>query len=383
LVNDVAPLGIVQTGLGQVGRALIGQALAASERYPWIVYRGVGDRSGLVWRPQGWTPQELTDLLRAKDAGLSLRQYWNGRGAAEGVFVNERFDRGAAIVQPLAAAVAAGEDVALVDVTAERNAYAATLAARQAGAHVVLCNKWALAEDQARYDALLQAGPGRLQYETTVGAALPVLGVLDNLLRTGDEVTEIQAAISGTLGYVTSAIERGVPFSVALREAQALGYSEPDPRDDLGGIDARRKALILARKLGMRLDMADVAAASLVPEGLERTPLDAFWEGLRAQDADYAARVAAAAARGAALRFLAVINREGARVGLVEAPLDGLAGSLRGTESLFVFKTRRYGDQPLAVRGRGAGADLTASGVLADILAIHPERAARVAGGAP
>jgi homoserine dehydrogenase len=170
---------------------------------------------------------------------------------------------------------------------------------------------------------------------------------------------------------------------VALREAQALGYSEPDPRDDLGGIDARRKALILARKLGMRLDMGDVAAASLVPEGLERTPLDAFWEGLRAQDADYAARVAAAAARGAALRFLAVINREGARVGLVEAPLDGLAGSLRGTESLFVFKTRRYGDQPLAVRGRGAGADLTASGVLADILAIHPERAARVAGGAP
>jgi len=143
-VNDVAPLGLVQMGLGQVGRSLIRQALAAGERYPWLVYRGAADRSGLVWRPQGWTRQDLTDLLRAKDAGQSLRQYWNGRGAAHGVFVNERFDRGAASVQPLAAAVAAGEDMALVDVTAERNAYAATLAAREAGAHVVLCNKWSL-----------------------------------------------------------------------------------------------------------------------------------------------------------------------------------------------------------------------------------------------
>ena len=377
---DTDTLGIAQLGLGQVGRALIGHYLDAAGRYPWLRYLGLGDRSGFVWRPGGWGRAELRELLAAKAAGYSLRQFWTGLRNAEGEFVQERLDRGPGLVTRFAATWAGGSAV-LVDVTAERNTYAAVLAARQAGAHLVLCNKWPLAEDQARYDALFASGPGRLLYETTVGAALPVISTLDTLLLAGDEVAEIQAAISGTLGYVTSRIEAGEPFSVALRDAQTQGYTEPDPRDDLGGVDARRKALILARKLGQRLDMADVRVESLVPPGLESVPLAEFWTGLREVDPAYAARVDAAAARGNVLRFLAVIDADGARVGLAEVPRAGLAGSLTGTESLFVFKTRRYGDQPLAVRGRGAGAGITAAGVLADILAIHPARAARVLHG--
>jgi len=368
-------LGIVQLGLGSVGRALIEQVLAAAARYPWLQYQGLGDRSGFAWRPAGWSPAALRAVLAAKAAGRSLREQWSDLAAPEGHFVAARIDAGPAIVAPFRAACAAG-GLVLVDVTAEPGSYAAVRAAREAGAHVVLCNKWALAEDQERYDALLRAGRGRLLYETTVGAALPVLSTLDTLLLSGDRVESIEAAISGTLGYVTSAIQQGTPFSVALRAAQAAGYAEPDPRDDLAGVDARRKAVILARKLGLRLNMADVQIESLVPAGLEQGPLDTFWAGLGAGDAAYAARVAAARERGAVLRFLATIDAGGARAGLREVPATSLAGSLCGTESLFVFRTRRYGDQPLAIRGRGAGAVLTAGGVLADILALDPARAA-------
>ncbi len=373
--TETAALGIVQMGLGQVGRALITQYIAAADRYPWLQYRGLGDRSGFIWRGDGWTRAELRAVVAAKADGMSLRQYWNRLRQPRGECVQDRFDRGPDLVTRFGGAWGDGA-VALVDVTAERNTYPAVLAARQAGAHIVLCNKWPLAVDQAEYDALLRGGTGRLLYETTVGAALPVIGTLDALLLTGDEIGEIQAAISGTLGFVTSAIQEGKPFSVALRDAQALGFTEPDPRDDLGGVDARRKALILARKLGLRLNMADVEVESLVPRGLESVSLDAFWAGLRDVDAEYAARVAAAQERDAVLRFLALIDGRGARVGLLEVPRAGLAGGLTGTESLFVFKTRRYGEQPLAVRGRGAGADITASGVLADLLALRPGAAA-------
>jgi homoserine dehydrogenase len=117
--------------------------------------------------------------------------------------------------------------------------------------------------------------------------------------------------------------------------------------------------------------MAVVEVESLVPEGLEGVGLHEFWARLPEADAGYVSRVAAAERRGSVLRFLATISAEGCRVALAETPRDSLAGSLRGTESLFVFHTRRYGDQPLAVRGRGAGADLTASGVLADILSLR------------
>src|SRR5206468_2267971 len=153
-------------------------------------------------------------------------------------------------------------------------------------------NKWPLAENTARYEALLSAGNGAMLYETTVGAALPVINTLDKLLQTGDDIHKIEAAISGTLGYVCSEIQRGTPFSAALLSANRLGYTEPDPRDDLAGVDARRKALILARKLGQRLDMEDVQVESLVPPGLDTVTLEEFWRRLPEADAAYAERVA-------------------------------------------------------------------------------------------
>ncbi|HET6314531.1 MAG TPA: homoserine dehydrogenase [Chloroflexia bacterium] len=364
-------LQIVQLGLGGVGQALVRHYIDLAGSYPWLRYAGIADRSGLLLLEGGWTLDDLQSVLSSKAGGSGLAQFAGSFGArANFTPASEE-----SAMPPLDALFSSGERAAagefvVVDVTAERKAYDALVQARQHGAHLVLCNKWALAEDIERYDALVHGGSGRFLYETTVGAALPVINVLDSLLRTGDEVTAIDAAISGTLGYISTEIQTGVPFSAALAGAQSLGYTEPDPRDDLGGVDARRKALILARRLGMRLNMADIQVESLVPPGLDDISLTAFWQEIPLADMAYVNRVAEARARGNVLRYLARIDASGASVALREVPLDSLAGGLSGTESLFVFHTRRYGEQPLAVRGRGAGAEITASGVLGDILRL-------------
>lgn len=366
------PLRIVQLGLGGVGQALVRHYINLAGSYPWLGYAGIADRSGLLLLNSGSTLADLQSLLGTKGEGRRLAELADSFGT------RARFTPSSpeSALPPLDSVFSTDDntagvgDLVVVDVTAERHAYDTLLQARRQGAHLVLCNKWALAEDLERYDELVHGGSGRFLYETTVGAALPVINVLDSLLQTGDEVTAIDAAISGTLGYISTQIQAGVPFSVALAEAQKLGFTEPDPRDDLGGVDARRKALILARKLSMRLNMVDIQVESLVPQGLDDISLTAFWHQLPAADVKFAARVTEAAGRGNVLRYLARIDASGASVALREVPLNSVAGSLSGTESLFVFHTRRYGDQPLAVRGRGAGAEITASGVLGDILRL-------------
>lgn len=358
---------IVQLGLGGVGQSLLQQYLNVADRYPWLHYRAIADRSGLCYFPGGWTVDALNQALEAKQRGSTLAKLAAKLPGTEFVAAEDGISGLDVLFHGQS-----GVGSVLVDVTAERGSYAATLQAKEAGAHVVLCNKWALAEPQDRFDALLSAGSGKILYETTVGAALPVIITLDRLLGSDDKVTAIEAAISGTLGFVSTEIENGTPFSEALKRAQSLGYTEPDPRDDLAGIDARRKALILARKLGMRLDMADVKVETLVPPGLEAVSLDEFWLRLPEIDGSYKERVEMAAARGGVLRFLARIDENGAKIGLQEVPKASQPGSLIGTESLFVLYTQKYGDSPIAVRGRGAGAEITAAGVLADILTLDP-----------
>jgi homoserine dehydrogenase len=261
----------------------------------------------------------------------------------------------------------------VVDLTSSRELYPTHLALRKADYHLVLANKWPLTVPYDDYLNLWRAGDGtnQLRHETTVGASLPVIGPLDERVAVGDQVYEITASVSGTLGFVTSSIMEGISFSAALREAAANGYTEPDPRVDLGGIDAQRKALILARKLGMRLDLADVQVDSLLPSDLRDVSLEEFWEALPGLDSGYARRVAEAREKEQVLRYLAIITPgERPWVGLKEVPESSVLASTRGTESLFMFRTALYNEQPLVVRGQGAGGALTASGVLGDILAI-------------
>ena len=363
-------LAIVQLGLGGVGRALVRQHLDLADRYPQLGYTALGDRSGLLVAERGLAAVDLERVLELKAGGRSIAE---AAGQLSGpARLMEPSDSGLPDLGPLLVSAARAGSVVVVDATGDRTTHGTLLRARTLGAHVVMCNKWPLAVPFDRYEALMSAGGGanRIRFETTVGAALPVIGTLQMLLETGDDVYRIEASVSGTLGFVFTRLDAGEPFSAAVREAHRLGYTEPDPRDDLSGVDAQRKALILARVLGRRLDMADVRVESLVPASLQGAGLDEFWSRLPESDVEISARVEAAASRGCVLRYVATVDEGGASAAVVEVPSGGQLGSLRGTESLFLFHTRRYHDQPLSIRGRGAGADITASGVMSDILSL-------------
>lgn len=249
------------------------------------------------------------------------------------------------------------------------------------GIHVVAANKKPLTVEQSARDALMEAARRHYRayhYETTVGASLPVIETLKDLVRTGDRVKLIEGSFSGTLGYLTHELSSGTPLAQAVRTAQELGYTEPQPQDDLSGRDAARKALILARELGLRMDMEEVALEPLVPASiLAESDPTAFYAALSAYEADMAARIEALRASGQVLRYLARIDPEGpARgqpalwVGPVGVSLDHPAASLRGSEAIVAFTTARYQAYPLIVRGAGAGGAVTAAGVLADILRV-------------
>ncbi|HXF60845.1 MAG TPA: hypothetical protein VNK95_04470, partial [Caldilineaceae bacterium] len=183
-----------------------------------------------------------------------------------------------------------------------------------------------------------------------------------------DEVQRITGAFSGTLGYVMTGLQAGHPFSAVVREAHRLGYTEPDPRDDLGGVDVARKALILARGLGWRLEMDDVEVQGLYPAEMASLTVDEFMAALPTLDDHFRAQVEAAAAAGKVLRYAAQVENGACRVGPTLAPADSPLGRLTGTDNLVEFSTRWYSPNPLVVQGRGAGVDATAAGVLSDII---------------
>ncbi len=167
-----------------------------------------------------------------------------------------------------------------------------------------------------------------------------------------------------------SGLQEGRPFSEIVREAHALGYTEPDPRDDLGGVDVARKALILARGLDWRLDLADVAVQGLYPAEMDKLSLRQFLDELPALDAQFAEQVQTAAAQGQTLRYAATVADHACRVGPLLVDRDSPLGRLTGTDNLVEFHTRWYSPTPLVIQGRGAGADVTAAAVLSDIIEL-------------
>ncbi len=248
------------------------------------------------------------------------------------------------------------------------------------GIHVVTPSKHAGSGDWSRYRAIREAEQrgGLFRYEATVGAGLPVIQTLRSLLDTGDTLTGIEGVLSGTLAWLFNRYDGSVPFSQLVAEAKALGYTEPDPRDDLSGTDVARKLVILAREAGATLSLADVEIESLVPAHLQQVSRDEFLDRLHELDAPMQARLDAARAQGGSLRYLARLDSEGvARVGLATPEAGHASLSSRLTDNLIQFRTRRYAHNPLVVQGPGAGADVTAAGVFGDILAIASTLGAR------
>jgi aspartokinase/homoserine dehydrogenase 1 len=251
-----------------------------------------------------------------------------------------------------------------------------------AGIHVVTPNKQAGAGPLARYAAIRDASAAsgaRFRYEATVGAGLPVISTLRDLLDTGDAVVSIEGILSGTLAWLFNRYDGSVPFSQLVAQARSLGYTEPDPRDDLSGTDVARKLVILAREAGRTLSLEDVQVESLVPEPLRQASVEDFMARLQEVDAAFASRLQAAHAAGKVLRYVARLDAEGrASVGLVELPKEHAFANLRLTDNIVQFTTRRYCENPRIVQGPGAGPEVTAAGVFADVLRVAAGRGARL-----
>jgi bifunctional aspartokinase / homoserine dehydrogenase 1 len=349
---------VVLLGFGRVGRALADQIAAPNGR-PAVRVVGLLDRSGYVFEPRGLSRRRLLALTRDKDAGALLTSLGGQPAAAAEALT---FMAAHAVSRPV-----------VVDVTSDETGDLVR-AALGLGFDVVLANKKPLAGSWQSYANLLgtAASTGRqLRYEATVGAGLPVIDTFAKLVETGDRVIRIEGCVSGTLMYVVSAVSAGKPFSVAVQEAVERGYAEPDPRDDLSGRDAARKALILARLLGYRGAMP--TPDDLVPRSLKKLPLQAFLKRLSTVDAEWAARVKREAAQGRVLRYVATATARGVSARLIAVPSTTPIGALTGTRNLVAFTTRRYRTEPLVISGPGAGAEVTAAGILNDIysLAAH------------
>jgi aspartokinase/homoserine dehydrogenase 1 len=256
----------------------------------------------------------------------------------------------------------------LVDATASDEIPELYARAAGSGVAVVTANKRLPAGPLEGWRRL--TGPTRRLYcETTVGAGIPVLRALRDLIETGDSVIRIEGLVSGTLGFVLDAVSQGQPLSRAVRDAWEHGYTEPHPGEDLSGTDVARKALILAREAGLELEPGDVAHQPLLPgldwAGLE---MDELWVRLAERDGELAARQAEAAREGGRLCYLALIEGGRVEVGLQAVGPDHPCASARGTENVIAIRSTRYCDLPLTLRGPGAGPDVTAAGLLADVL---------------
>ncbi|HET6630387.1 MAG TPA: bifunctional aspartate kinase/homoserine dehydrogenase I [Woeseiaceae bacterium] len=263
---------------------------------------------------------------------------------------------------------------AIIDCTASRAIATLYSGWLRRGIHVVTPNKKAFSGESASYAELKEsciAGSSHCFYEATVGAALPVIRTIRDLVDTGDRIHSVQGILSGTLAYLFNIFDGGVPFSRIVMTARENGFTEPDPRDDLSGMDVARKLTILAREIGQDLAVGDFPVENLVPEPLREVELEEFLRRLPEHDAAIAARYHAAKTRGRVLRYIARLDiGAAASVGLEEVDPTSVFGRINLTDNVVQFDTERYCANPLVVQGPGAGPEVTAAGVFADVLRL-------------
>ncbi|HJR15904.1 MAG TPA: bifunctional aspartate kinase/homoserine dehydrogenase I [Gemmatimonadales bacterium] len=350
---------ILLLGFGQIGRAL--SSLLTRVDRPALALRvaAVIDSSGFVFDPEGISARRLAKLASEKRKGRRLADLPRGQAADAAAAVSHI--AGYALTRPV-----------LVDLTADDTAGALEQALTH-GMDLVLANKRPLADRRTVSDALWQTARARgrrILHEATVGAGLPIIDTYHKLVESGDRVIRIEGLLSGTLGYVLSEVSEGAPFSRAVRSAMAKGYTEPDPRDDLSGMDVARKALILARLLGYHGELRQSAVESLVPRWARALPLEEFLLRLQELDTPWKRRVEAAAGAGSVLRYVASVTPSTIAVGVQAVPTSSPLAAIKGSDNQLVFVTERYKANPLVITGPGAGAEVTAAGVLNDILRL-------------
>ena len=360
-------------GLGQIGRELARQLIAQQPHLRRdlgidLKVVAVADRSGIRIDDHGFSPAALQRFAKQKASGSRLFE----RGSSLTLRELESMMRDELWMLPSYRPV-------LVDLTSEETA-PLLQEALEHGFHVVCANKKPLAGPQIEFDRLMATAKERglsIRYEATAGAGLPVLDTIAKLQEAGDKIEMILGCFSGTLGFLMTALEDGVAFSEAVKRAWELGYTEPDPRDDLSGKDVARKALILARTLGYRAEPDQIKLEPLFRDDGGHTDARAFIASLGGLDDAYRERVERARRGGKVLRYVAKIRRRSISVGIEAVPETSPLAHLRGTDNQVAIYSKRYKTNPLVVTGPGAGATVTAAGVLNDIVAIAMEERRR------
>jgi aspartokinase/homoserine dehydrogenase 1 len=347
-------LALAIVGVGNVGGALLRQLC---ERRPFLLAEGFDVQIVAVANSKRFVvSRDGIDLSRWRDDLDASNRPMDSR----------------AFAQELAGLQLA--NAALVDCTAASSIVDAYPAFIKANLHIVTPNKRANVLPWRRYVALKQVLATHQKsflYETNVGAGLPVISTLRDLIVNGDPINKVEGIFSGTLSYLFNTFDGTVPFSALVRDAHRMGYTEPDPREDLMGQDVARKLLILARQTGLRMELEDVSVESLVPQYLTDVPFShSFFSTYAAHDAAIAERLQRARARGAVLRFVGTLERGRACAEIREYPRDHPFAATRGTDNIIAFTTNRYAPTPLIVQGPGAGAEVTAMGVFADIFRL-------------
>jgi len=345
---------IILLGFGTVGQALLRQILANREALTRraglrLVPVGLADISGVLIEHNGISEDTLRSALNIVADGHQLDALPDVRNLGE---LSEAL-RASAI---------------LVDLTASPETDRTISEALTEGCGVALANKIPLSGPWAEAKSLFQHD--LMRYEVTVGAGLPVITTLRYLLDTGDKVTEIEGCLSGTLGYLCDQLMRDVSFSDALSQALSLGYTEPDPRVDLSGKDVARKMLILARTAGWPLEITDLSVRALYPDAMLDLSIDEFMSSVQTLDDEYTERANQARGEDGVLRYVARVDPEGGEVGLTTVPKDSALGALSGPANYIALHTERYNKEPLVLSGPGAGPEVTAAGVLGDIISL-------------
>ena len=365
-LSDAVRLHVFVIGTGLVGAALLDQVAAQAET--------LRRERGLDVRLAGVANSRA---MAFSARGLPLGAWREARDAGEPASAEAFAERVVAMNLP---------NAVVVDATAGADVPA--LYGRLLGASVTVAtpNKVALSGAQADYDRLKALAARRgagLRYETNVGAGLPIVATLDGLVSSGDRVRRIEGVLSGSLSFIFGTFSAadgggsGGRFSEIVRRAQALGYTEPDPRDDLSGMDVRRKLLILARDAGLRIEPDAASVRPFLPAACTDAPsVEAFYAALEASDGHFESLREAVAQRGHVLRALATVDAAAndgmgsASVAVVPVGPEHPAFGLAPGDNLVAFTTSRYAERPLVVRGPGAGAEVTAAGVFAELVQI-------------
>ncbi len=345
-------------GVGGVGRELAAQIvrtrqIVADRNDMRFNVAAIADSRQWVWSPSGISDGDLLAAIAAKKNGNTL-----GGNATERPTDD-------ALLPALADAEL--QPAILVDVTARAGMEPLISAALEMGFGVALANKQALAGEWATARHFYRHP--RLRHESTVGGGQPVIATVRSFLDTGDQIHRVEGQLSGTLGFICSQIDAGIPFSQALLAAKVKGYTEPDPREDLSGMDVMRKGLILGRLAGWEMEAADIEVESLYPAALAHLRVEEFMGAAVAIDPVIGERAAAAQAEDCVLRYVAEVENGVGKVGLKRVPANSPTANLKYVS----FSTDNYHDEPLTIAGKGAGVEMTAAGVLADMIDLGRE----------